>query len=136
MKKAKQKLEAVRAEEHKEDSATLAMLSRRIKTVTEKVELGGGDEIEVWACLSQQEVDEIVRLDATITKGKDPVKAKKSYHTIIEKITVDPLLTAQWLEENPDAFSPQDLRIIYQAYLKLLDKRAEKIVKAQKFLAD
>jgi len=122
----------------------IAMLEKRTKTEIEEIDLGNGDTIAVWACLSAEEVELLNYLQKSqteILKGKNPMDATPEesqaldqiQREIIELVTVNPYITAEWLKDNPDKFATQDVLVASIGYYARMGERVERAARTRSF---
>lgn len=153
-------------QEKVEASKTISMLERRTRTQTTNLELEGGDTIEIFSRMSEsglKEIDaieeermEIIREAGIIidqvragTYSAEDVqrmqrevsglfdRAADCWLKVIAKITVDPAITFEWLKENPDKYSSEDIADAYLAYKETrkqqIAERADRVNRAINF---
>lgn len=107
----------------------IAMLERRVHDCYEDVDLGNGDKIAVRTALSEEEMQEygtIEQRKAELEK-QDPELSRLTYRQI-ELMTANPLITAEWLEENKDRWPVNDALTIMQAFLEgIMSRRMNRV---------
>jgi hypothetical protein len=142
------KLVSIRNEQLSKDDERWAneinVLSNRVKNAIEEVELGDGDKIAIWARLSEAETKVLSRLQKMQMEvaRQGPVEELDEESTealnviqyqILELVTVNPLITAQWLQENPEQFATQDLVAVSLGYYLKASTRAQGAAEAKSF---
>jgi len=124
--------------------AEIVTLERRTRTEIEEIDLGNGDTIAVWACLSAEEnklLSYLQKAQAEIAGGKNPNDLPEEdaegldevQREIIELVTVNPVITAEWLRENPDKFATQDVLVASIGYYSRMGERVERAARARSF---
>ena len=123
----------------------IAMLERRVSTEYEEVDLGGGDTIAVRTALSETEsarLGELYQawfspLDLEQVTPEDIAQRKEIGYEIVALITANPLITVDWLRENPDRFSTDDAVGIMLSWLEQRqnreNRRAARLVSVASF---
>ena len=113
----------------------IAMIERRVHDCYEDVDLGNGDKIAVRTALSEEEMQEygaIEQRKAELEK-QDPELSRLTYRQI-ELMTANPLITADWLEENKHRWPVNDALVIMQAFLEgIMNRRMNRVGDLQKF---
>lgn len=113
----------------------IAMLERRVHDCYEDVDLGNGDKIAVRTALSEEEMQEYGAIEQRKTEleKNDPELSRLTYRQI-ELMTANPLITADWLEENKDKWPVNDALVIMQAFLEgIVSRRMNRVGDLQKF---
>lgn len=113
----------------------IAMLERRVHDCYEDVDLGNGDKIAVRTALSEEEMQEYGAIEQRKTEleKNDPELSRLTYRQI-ELMTANPLITADWLEENKDKWPVNDALAIMQAFLEgIMTRRMNRVGDLQKF---
>ncbi len=113
----------------------IAMLERRVHDCYEDVDLGNGDKIAVRTALSEEEMQEYGAIEQRKTEleKNDPELSRLTYRQI-ELMTANPLITADWLEENKDKWPVNDALTIMQAFLEgIVSRRMNRVSDLQKF---
>lgn len=113
----------------------IAMLERRVHDCYEDVDLGNGDKIAVRTALSEEEMLEYGAIEQRKTglEKNDPELSRLTYRQI-ELMTANPLITAEWLEENKDRWPVNDALTIMQAFLEgIMTRRMNRVGDLQKF---
>lgn len=113
----------------------IAMLERRVHDCYEDVDLGNGDKIAVRTALSEEEMQEYGAIEQRKTKlEKDDPELSRLTYRQIELMTANPLITADWLEENKDKWPVNDALAIMQAFLEgIMARRMNRVGDLQKF---
>lgn len=142
------KLVSIRNEQLSKDDERWAneinVLSNRVKNAIEEVELGDGDKIAIWARLSEAETKVLSRLQKMQMEvaRQGPVEELDEESTdalndiqyqILELVTVNPIITAQWLHDNPEQFATQDLVAVSLGYYLQASTRAQGAAEAKSF---
>jgi len=110
-------------------SHEIAMLERRVRDEYVEIDLGGGDTLAIRTALSEVEsikLGELYKQWFTPMKkpDKNAVTAKKKVsYEIIALVTANPLITRDWLEQNPDRFSTDDAVHAIISYAEERQKR-------------
>jgi len=140
-------------EEAQKYEVEVAALERRVLTMKREIPLGDGDDtIEIWTHLSDRDMRRLGKLERertglsaklkeAIDKGEEPEesiidRADRIGFEILEMITVNPTITAKWLEENRDKVATQDLLTVTLAYYQEVGQRTMDTLQAQKFRRD
>ena len=147
-------------EELQKTNATIKMLERRTRTLSFDLDLGGGDKIAIRSHLSPSEIDrmnEIMnqrgRLQSTIKslieshdENKEDMLKECSdifdslWIEIISIITADPTITSDWLRENGDLLSKEDMLTMYLGYVegqkKIAKDRESMVIQIADFRKD
>ena len=113
----------------------IAMLERRVHDCYEDVDLGNGDKIAVRTALSEEEMQEYGAIEQRKTEleKNDPELSRLTYRQI-ELMTANPLITADWLEENKHRWPVNDALTIMQAFLEgIMTRRMNRVGDLQKF---
>lgn len=113
----------------------IAMLERRVHDCYEDVDLGNGDKIAVRTALSEEEMQEYGAIEQRKLQldKNDPELSRLTYRQI-ELMTANPLITADWLEENKDKWPVNDALAIMQAFLEgIMSRRMNRVSDLQKF---
>ncbi len=113
----------------------IAMLERRVHDCYEDVDLGNGDKIAVRTALSEEEMLEYAAIEQRKTdlEKNDPELSRLTYRQI-ELMTANPLITADWLEENKHRWPVNDALTIMQAFLEgIISRRMNRVGDLQKF---
>ena len=144
---------------NEEVSTTIRMLESRVVTSSIDLDLGDGFVVGIRTNLSSEEVS---RLQSILDSRKEilsetvSMKENKSmdqstieayetifdnlWYDIIEMITVDNSITSEWLKNNKDKYSNEDLLSMWLAYLegqkRISESRKERIQKAISFRED
>ena len=114
----------------------IAMLERRVKEETAKVDLGNGDKLEIRSCLSDAEMEEFGRLQTLVqTKGKGKDNSEASYK-MLEMTTANPLLTAEWFKQNRDKYATADMAAVLIGFYEDRVKRQKAGIDRVKSAAD
>jgi len=113
----------------------IAMLERRVHDCYEDVDLGNGDKIAVRTALSEEEMLEYGAIEQRKTElEKDDPELSRLTYRQIELMTANPLITADWLEENKDKWPVNDALAIMQAFLEgIMTRRMNRVGDLQKF---
>lgn len=122
----------------------ITRLQKRVATQTAQIPLGDTDTIEVWSCLSEQEtklIGQMEKLKKEIVAGRpmDELSVAETEalnditYQILEMVTANPLITYQWLLENPDKYSTQDMAIAFVGFYSEIAERAQRTLSIQKF---
>lgn len=113
----------------------IAMLERRVHDCYEDVDLGNGDKIAVRTALSEEEMQEYGAIEQRKTElEKDDPELSRLTYRQIELMTANPLITADWLEENKDKWPVNDALAIMQAFLEgIMARRMNRVGDLQKF---
>lgn len=113
----------------------IAMLERRVHDCYEDVDLGNGDKIAVRTALSEEEMQEYGAIEQRKTKlEKDDPELSRLTYRQIELMTANPLITADWLEENKHRWPVNDALVIMQAFLEgIMTRRMNRVGDLQKF---
>lgn len=118
--------------ENQQWNLEISLLERRISEQFDMVELPGGGEIAIRKCPSEEEETKLKKLLTAWGKGN----AEAAYK-IIELVTANPMITADWLKKNPDKFSVADaMEIMFQTFEKRAQaqrERLERIRRLQSF---
>jgi hypothetical protein len=144
-------------EEIQKCNATMRMLERRTRELSFDLDLGNGDQIGIRTHLSLAEISRMSdiidlrgRLKETVdgildTKPDDIDEQLKDcmdvfddlWLEIIAIITSDPTITTEWLHDNPDLVSKEDMLTMYLGYLegqkKVTEGREEMVERATTF---
>lgn len=135
---------AALAEEQSRWDAEIATLERRTRTEIEEIDLGNGDTIAVWACLSADEtrlLGYLQKAQVEIVGGRNPNDLPEEdaealdeiQREIIELVTANPMITARWLKENPGRFATQDVLVASIGYYARMGERVERAARARSF---
>lgn len=123
----------------------IAMLERRVHDCYEDVDLGNGDKIAVRTALSEEEMLEYAAIEQQQRQLKQKYEsminspdfideASKLTYRMIELMTANPLITADWLEEHKDRWPAADVLTILVAFQeRLLQNRLNKVKDLQSF---
>lgn len=113
----------------------IAMLERRVHDCYEDVDLGNGDKIAVRTALSEEEMQEYGAIEQRKTElEKDDPELSRLTYRQIELMTANPLITADWLEENKHRWPVNDALVIMQAFLEgIMTRRMNRVGDLQKF---
>lgn len=122
----------------------IEMLERRVNETSVDLELPGGDTIAIRTCLSNPESNQLAKLRAEQIafdlKTGDPVRLEEIMYEILELVTANPLLTAQWFKEHEGKYATVDAVTIgigyYEKQSQLLKERHQKVMRAQSFRED
>jgi len=93
----------------------IAMLERRVRETTVDIDLGNGDKIPIRARLSDSEDARLTKLRLKLSKGGGD---KDAALEIAALVTANPLITVEWLKENPNKFAIVDLLEIIFSYFE------------------
>ena len=117
------------------NQAEITMLERRVREEVIEIDLGHGDVIRCRACLSEREMKEIDRLQNEMVGGN-----QDAAYQIAEMITVNPLITADYLKENPERWAVMDLLDTMFGFLEdranKNRERNERVIRAATFRPD
>jgi hypothetical protein len=120
------KMEDFTQEQQEKFRREVATLQSRVSTASVDVDLGGGDKIAVRTSLLDVEVSRMEDLELSRMTETDPVKQEAIACEMIELITLNPIITKDWLLENRDKYSPEDLLSILIGFLEVrLQKKTE-----------
>jgi hypothetical protein len=116
------KSDEVRKNEEARWNREIAMLERRIPETANYLQLPGGqDAIAVRISYSVTEEAELVRILQHC--GSDP----DAVYELIEKVTANPLITKDWLKENPGKFAINDFLEVLMGWLETRKARRVEI---------
>ena len=135
---------AALAEEQSKWDAEIATLERRTRTEIEEIDLGNGDTIAVWSCLSADEtrlLGYLQKAQVEIAGGRNPNDLSEEdaealddvQREIIELVTANPVITAEWLRANPERFATQDVLVASIGYYARMGERVERAARARSF---
>ncbi|MCK5431413.1 MAG: hypothetical protein KAJ03_01650 [Gammaproteobacteria bacterium] len=143
------------ADQDAEFANELAMLEGRTKSNIIKVPIGDGVSLSVWGSLSADAMHQYVKLSTdlqNVVKGamrrekKATAKRTKAdeeealadaqrmddiTYDIYGLISANPAITATFLKENPDKFSPADLGKMLEGFQKAMSEGAEEATKRE-----
>ena len=119
-------------------------LQKRTRSQVEEIDLGDGDTLAVWARLSEAEtrmLAQLQRMQKEITGGRDASALtleesealNEIQYQILELITVNPRITADYLRENPERYTTQDLVAVSLEYYLRIGERIRGIAEARSF---
>lgn len=114
----------------------IAMLERRVQTETAEVDLGNGDVLLIRACISGAEGKRIQALEKErkeIGPEGDMDRLDEIAYEILEIVTANPRITADWLRANPGRFSVADMVTATMGWYKSQVQRAGEIAGAKSF---
>jgi hypothetical protein len=127
-----EQMEREEKEERDRDLAEISMLERRVQEEVLEVDLGHGDIIRCRACLSEREMREIERLQKEMAAGD-----QDAAYQMAEIITVNKLITADYLKENPGRWAVMDLLDVMFGFLEdranKNRERNERVIRAATF---
>lgn len=120
------------------------LLQQRTRSQVEEIELGGGGSIAVWANLSEAEtrlLGQLQRMQKEIVGGRNPMDLSPEeeealnevQYQILELVTVNPTITADWLRENPEKYGTQDLVTASIGYYLRIAERARRAAETRSF---
>jgi hypothetical protein len=113
-------------------SAEISALENRIKTEAIEIDLGNGASIAIRTCLDGNESERLDALEKAWKTEQDPDKKTEYSAEMIELITLNPLITKEWILENKDKYSPSDILKVLIGYMEVrLKERIDRIVKIQ-----
>ncbi len=119
------------------DAREVLMLERRLGSETFDADLGNGrDKIRLWGCLSEEEMDYLAELQAELTNRENPPTEERKQELIyamIEELTVNEMITLEWLREHPGVFSMHDALAIYYIGVRMTVERALEVARIQNF---
>jgi len=148
--------EMVEAQEKTENAqyqAEVAALEKRVLTLKKAIRLGDGKEtIEIWTHLPDEDMKKIrkleheraavaARVQKTIGEGDESTQENMARldrigFEILEIVTVNPIITADWLQENRDKVATQDLLTVSLAFYQEVGERTMEVLRAEKFRGD
>ena len=81
------------------------------------------------------------RAQAEIVAGRNPNEVPEEdaealdeiQREIIELVTANPMITAEWLKENPSRFATQDVLVASIGYYARMGERVERAARARSF---
>ena len=111
-------------------AAEIDMLERRITEQVEYLLLPGGDSIAIRTCFTETEETELRGL-----LEKTAVGDKAARNEFLAKITHNPIITAEWLTQNPDKIAVQDLLDVMYGWLEARKAKREDLAQRLKDLA-
>lgn len=141
-------------EEHKEELAKfkskigdqegdweeeIALLERRVKTNYVKVLIGDkkkGETLAIRGSLSDFEINKIAELDnlrKTLNLRDDLELINQITYVILGTVTANPIITSEWLAENPTKYSTEDMLSGYLTYQEGMIARARRVAQIQQF---
>lgn len=146
-------VEAQESTEAAQYQAEVAALEKRTLTLKKAIQLGDGEEtVEIWTHLPDQAMKQIRELEheraalaGRVQKvtggGTEPTQddldqLDRIGFEILEIVTVNPIITAAWLQENRDKVSTQDLLTVSLAFYQEVGERTLEVLQAQKFRGD
>lgn len=118
----------------------IAMLESRVKHNYRDLELPGGGRIRVRSCLTGPEMerlDDLEKQRIACANGNDAKGMNEAVYQILEIVTANPRLTAEYFRKNPTRYSQIDIITIglgyYEGQVRDLQERAEKVRRAISF---
>ena len=112
-------------EKDKQDwAAEIEMLTRRVDTETDYVDLGNGDKIAVRTRLSYAEIeliDKLARDSAALQKEGKIEEANNLVYEMYALITANPLITKEFLKYHKDSYSFNDMITLVKEYHKKIE---------------
>lgn len=147
-------------EEIQKCNATMRMLERRTRELSFDLDLGNGDQIGIRTHLSPAELSRMseimdlrgrlqetmkVTLEEKAEDAEDRLKECSDlfddlWLEIIAIITVDPVITTEWLRANSDLISKEDMLTMYLGYVEgqkqVAESRKERVERAASFRQD
>lgn len=121
--KAKKDQELLRA------AAEIDMLQRRVHEQADYLPLPGGATIAIRSCYTQAEEDRA--RDLLVKTGSGDVRARNEF---LELVTQNPLITADYIEANPDKVAVQDLLDVMLGWLEDRKRKREDLARRLKDL--
>lgn len=116
--------------------AEIAMLERRVHDEIAEVDLGNGDSLLIRACISGAEGARIQALEKerkALDREADAERLDEIAYEILEIVTANPMITAEWLRTHKDQYSVVDMLAITMGWYTRQINRAGEIAGAESF---
>lgn len=139
--------QAIQAENEKWQKE-ISALESRVKTNFIDIDIGNGDTIAIKGSLSEQDVRHIQALDKDRKQISGTIANTGDYseqdineltdisYEILEIVTANPLITKEWLLQNPDKFSSEDMMKVVIGYYENVESRLKNIDGVANFRKD
>ena len=141
-------VEAQEGTESARYQAEVAALEKRTLTLKKAIRLGDGeDTVEIWTHLPDLAMKRIGELERQRTIAAARVQNAMNTGTdipqvnldrldeigfeILEIVTVNPIITADWLQKNRDKVATQDLLTVGLAFYQEMGERTREVIEAQ-----
>lgn len=117
----------------------ISALETRVKTNIIDIDIGNGDTIAIKGSLSEQDVRHIQALDKKRRLMSGDHTGNTEYteqdidaltdisYEILELVTANPYITKEWLRDNPDKFSSEDMMKVVIGYYENVEGRLKRI---------
>lgn len=112
------------SEAEKNWAAEIEMLTRRVDTEIDYVELGNGDKIAVRTRLSYAEIeliDKYARDSQTLQNEGKIEEANDLVYDMYAMITANPIITKEFLKEHKDSYSFNDMIALVKGYQEKIE---------------
>jgi hypothetical protein len=139
----KPNLDRMRADISDDDarwSKEITALETRVHTEAVEIDLGGGASIAIRTCLTGDEGKRLDVLEKAQALEQDADKKEEMAAEMIEIVTLNPLITKEWILENKDKYSPSDILRVLLGFMEVRIQertdRVKRIRSAASFLPD
>jgi len=124
------KMRALSAEEDAKWNKEIANLESRVYTEAVEIDLGNGTSIAIRTCLLGSEGERLDELEKAQKTEEDPVKRAAMAAEMIEIVTLNPLITKEWILENQDKYSPADVLRVLMGFMEVrVQERKDRIMR-------
>ena len=120
------------SEEDARWSREIAALESRVYTEAMEIDLGNGASIAIRTCLTGIEGKKLDTLEQQERTEKDPEKRADIAAEMISLITLNPLITKEWIIDNQDKYSPSDILRVLLGFMEVrVKERTDRIKRIQ-----
>jgi hypothetical protein len=124
--------EKIIAEEEARWTNEIASLESRIYTEAIEIDLGNGASIAIRTCMTASEGEKLDSLEKAQAIETDSEKKEEIVAEMISIVTLNPLITKEWILGNKDKYSPSDVLRVLLGFMEVrVQERAERIKKIQ-----
>ena len=121
-------------------SKEITALETRVHTEAVEIDLGGGASIAIRTCLTGDEGKRLDALEKAQALEQDADIKEEMAAEMIEIVTLNPLITKEWILENKDKYSPSDILRVLLGFMEVRIQertdRVKRIRSAASFLPD
>jgi hypothetical protein len=121
-------LRKARTEDNAKWEREISALEQRVATAAIEIPLCDGVTIAIRTSLSVSESRLLNELDSARKAEEDFDKRNELSAEMLELMTLNPMITKEWLLSNPDKYSPSDVLKILTGFMEVrLQERMDKI---------
>lgn len=113
------------------------LLEARVTSNFKDIQIGMNNEtIAIRASLSDADTNKIAKLNterAKLNPEKDEAKINAFTYEILERITANPIMTADWFAMNRERYSTEDLLAVTLGYYGHMAERVKRVSSIKSF---